>query len=399
MHFSGTKALLTAGLCLFSATVSNAAPINGNATINSSTIASGGAWETYLEHANATAKVLIDKYYTESDGQFAHLWWNSAITYSELIDLSAFTNDRSVGGADLYAMLENTYAKHTGSKSVSNTNFLNPYYDDEGWWALTWIAAYDLTKEAKYLSIAESIHANMWGTGQACGSGIWWSKSKRVTTTVENILLMSVSAQLATRTTGDNATQYKDVANKSWEFMQSSGAWDAKKLTVGGNIDVKTCKYDGSGNGPAPYTQGVAVAAFLEFAKLFNDDSYVTLAKNTAKATITTFTSSTDGIFSESRTSYDNDFAQFKGVFLRYLTILNRSYPDPSYVSFVTKNADSIWSNARNADGTINPLWQGNPKNVDEGNHSPESSTSSANQCLIAAAEMVKGGSIAVAVN
>ena len=35
------------------------------------------------------------------------------------------------------------------------------YYDDEGWWALAWIAVYDVTRNQTYLNTAESIFEDM----------------------------------------------------------------------------------------------------------------------------------------------------------------------------------------------------------------------------------------------
>ncbi len=39
----------------------------------------------------------------------------------------------------------------------NSNNFLNSFYDDEGWWAITWIKAYDLTHRTNYLDMASSV--------------------------------------------------------------------------------------------------------------------------------------------------------------------------------------------------------------------------------------------------
>jgi predicted alpha-1,6-mannanase (GH76 family) len=67
-------------------------------------------------------------------------------------------------------------------------NFLNSYYDDEGWWAIAWIKAYDLTQEPRYLSMAETIFADLtkgWET-ETCGGGIWWKKPAEYKAAIQN---------------------------------------------------------------------------------------------------------------------------------------------------------------------------------------------------------------------
>lgn len=344
--------------------------------------------ETYLDRATSTAELLIDQFYSEDNGQFDDLWWNSAITFTSLGDLSAILgNDGMIGDYNLYDMYENLYSKHTGEDSIDNDEFQNQYFDDEGWWALQWINAYDLTGEQKYLDIAESLVHDMWETGQACGGGIWWSSNEDTLTTIENVCLLGAAAYLTTRV--DDAQFYQDVAASAWEFLQSTGTWDPEGYTAGGNVDNSTCQLDGSSD-PSAYSQGVMIGAFLELAKSNDDDSYIELAQNIAKATMEWPDFLTDdGIFQNPIGSFSNDIAQFKGVFFRYLMILQRDYPDDSYVNFTTLQADSIWNNARNDDGTIIVRWEGNPDDADLGDYSLEVSTSSANQAILAAADML----------
>ena len=54
--------------------------------------------------------------------------------------------------------------------------FLDSCYDDNGWWALGWMAAYDLTNNQDYLDTAIGIFGNLtgsWPTNCSDG-GIYW---------------------------------------------------------------------------------------------------------------------------------------------------------------------------------------------------------------------------------
>jgi hypothetical protein len=48
-----------------------------------------------------------------------------------------------------------------GANSVNASQWLDQAYDDDGWWALAWIAAYDATREQTYLELAEGIFESL----------------------------------------------------------------------------------------------------------------------------------------------------------------------------------------------------------------------------------------------
>ena len=90
--------------------------------------------------------------------------------------------------------------KVDGKEMTGFPGFLNKYYDDEGWWALAWIDAYDLTHEKRYLAMSQSIFDDMaGGWDEACCGGIWWSKDRKYKNEIANELFLSVAAHLANR--------------------------------------------------------------------------------------------------------------------------------------------------------------------------------------------------------
>lgn len=378
MQFFSKSALLAGSLCLFSGTLTSAA---------------AQSQATYQGYATSTANTLISKFHSDSNGQFNDLWWNSAVTYTGLADLAALLGTNTVAGNNMEDLWSNVYDKHINNPN-DNPHFLNPYYDDEGWWVLAWIAAYDLTNDAKYLQLAADILFDIKGGQTKCGAGIWWSKDKNVLTVIENVLFMSGAAHLATRVP-QNATLYTGWATDSWNWISNSALYDSSTFMLKGNLNPNSCDTQGEDDNttPSSYQQGVLLGGLLELNKATNGSSsskYIQIAKSVAHATITSSDFVSDGVFHEPLGGFDNDTAQFKGIFMRNLAIMNRQYPDPSYSAIITTSATSIWQNARNSDGTIIALWQGNPSGKDLGPYHPEVSTSAAFSCLVAAAEVEK---------
>jgi hypothetical protein len=366
----------------------NAALFSGALFLLSSKAAHAAeSYETYVDHGTETAKFIIDTWWDGEDEILFGKWWNSAITYLSLSDLEGIVEGHGeVAGYDLFQMWSDLYDRWTAEDS-DNHNFENHYVDDEGWWALHWIRAYDLTKTQKYLDLAGDLvnDMNQW---QACSGGIWWSKSENTLTAVENVVYFGASAYLANRVSSESEREkYAGWAVEAWTFMVESGEWDPDGYTVGGDVDESTC-YISSTNGPSSYTQGVLIGGLLEQAKYYDDEGYATKAQDVAHASIT-YEDWLDenGIFQNSQDNYTNDIATFKGVLMRFLLILYREYPNQEYLDFVTRQADSIRENARYDDGSISAKWQ----ELYDGDYDKMCSTNSANQAIVAAAGMLKG--------
>jgi predicted alpha-1,6-mannanase (GH76 family) len=74
----------------------------------------------------------LQSFYNSSTGLWDTTgWWNCANALVTTIDHAVRTNTTTYLGN-----ISNTFDKHKES------NFLNNFYDDEGWWALAWIKGY-----------------------------------------------------------------------------------------------------------------------------------------------------------------------------------------------------------------------------------------------------------------
>ena len=141
-----------------------------------------------------TALTVLQRWYNETTGIWDTCgWWNAANCMTVLADLAAF--DSSVLDTASY-VFNNTYVvapavnPAPGIKkvdiagmpytyydpswpswspeylpedvgTVNASAWLDGYYDDDSWWALAWIAAYDVTENEDYLNLAISIFEDL----------------------------------------------------------------------------------------------------------------------------------------------------------------------------------------------------------------------------------------------
>ena len=298
---------------------------------------------TYTNDTVIAIKAL-QTWYNEEEGLWDTTgWWNSANVLTMLGDfINLDSNDAN--DLDLEDVLATTFtqAQQTSLKArkvltkglasrlveshytrspVSSdsdlatrgyTGFINDYYDDEGWWALAWIRAYDVTGNNDYLNMAESIFSDMQGgVNGTCGGGIWWSKDRTYKNAIANELYLSVAASLANR--ASDADSYLTIAKDQWSWFKNSGMINDNNLINDGlTIDANgTCTNNGEAEWS--YNQGVVLGGLVELYRATDDSDYLSEASTIASAAIDAL--SEDGILHDGcEPNCGADGSQFKGM-------------------------------------------------------------------------------------
>ena len=295
----------------------------------------------------------LQEWYQPATGLWATTgWWNSANALTAVIDFS-----RAAKTTRYQSVLDESFAQHKFS------GFLNDYYDDEGWWALAWIDAYDLTHKAQYLEQASSIFDDMaGGWDDTCGGGIWWSKERKYKNAIANELFLDVAAHLANRTS--NATtkaKYLDWANREWQwFAQSTMIAEDHQIN-----DGLTSACQNNRKTVWSYNQGVILGGLTELSRQAHDKKLVTVAQQIADAAILHLGDGQGVLHDPCEPKCSEDSTQFKGIFVRNLAILQARKHKKRYLHFFSANAGALLTKAKNPDHSFGVLWSGAPTPAD----------------------------------
>ncbi len=278
-------------------------------------------------------------------------WWNSANALTAVIQHSQRTGERSYR-----YVVETTF----GRAGQVNPGFSNEYYDDDGWWALAWIAAFDLTGDARYLDLARALFAGMAaGWDDVCGGGLWWTRRKTYKNAIPNELFLLVAGRLHQRAAGPGG--YLDWALREWQWLRASGLIGPAGL-VNDGLSPEAAGCANNGGTTWTYNQGVIIGGLAVLSGITGDDAYLDQAEAIAGAALRDLTVP-PGILTEpgeqQTARSDRDRPQFKGIFVRHLYELHQYRPRPGYRDFILANASSLWRNSRNHRDQVGLAWTG----------------------------------------
>ncbi|KAL3442666.1 Six-hairpin glycosidase [Aspergillus insuetus] len=365
-----------------------------------------------------TAANTLQTWYNSATGIWNTCgWWNGANCMTTLANLAALDIDDSFNDiargvfANTFAVAATVsnpipakgndpadYLSSNGTgyypttdgvpTGAANTSiWLDGSYDDDLWWGLAWVAAYDVTGNDDYLDLAEGIFyhlSNAWPS--KCGNGGIDSNYEHVYVgAIANELFLSLAAHLANR--AEDSAFYLDWAERQWTWFRDSGLINENNTINDGLTNECT----NNGQTVWSYNQGVILGGLVELDRATSNDSdsssnstYLDAAGEIAQGAIAELVD--DNYIIREVCEPANcapDATQFKGIFMRNLKVLHAVAPNDTYAKVINASAESIWANDRNDANGLGVVWVGpvDAAVVDASTHS------SALDALVAAVE------------
>jgi len=307
-------------------------------------------------------------------------WWNAANALNAVIQYTQRTGDRSYAG-----VIETTF----GAAGRKYPGFINGYYDDNGWWALSWVAAFDLTRDPKYLAAAEKIFEQMTtGWDGKCGGGLWWTTSRTYKNAIPNELFLLLAGRLHQRAKPGPAAGYLDWALREWKWFAGSGMIGASGLVN----DGLTADCANNGGTTWSYNQGVILGGLAVLHEITGDEGYLDAGNKIAGAALrglavpvppatrgpsavppppavpvasahAALDAAVPGMLVEpcegAPGGCNGDQVLFKGIFIRNLYDFYLRSRRDEYRAFILANAHSIWQNNRDSRNRFGLCWGG----------------------------------------
>jgi predicted alpha-1,6-mannanase (GH76 family) len=318
------------------------------------------AWARPAPSRAAAAADVLMYSYDPYAGWWPSSWWNSAAALTALID----RGDRQYDWVIARTFDQNKGAFPAGQRGTDpiEGDFISRSIDDSAWWGIAWVAAYDRTGEQRYISMATTIANYLqqyWDTG-TCGGGVWWDRERTYKNAVTNGLYLRLAASIHRRTPGDTVWLQRTRTAAAW-YLNSGLVNSANLVNDGLTADCRN-----NGQTVWTYNQGLAIGGLVEAWRATGDTALLGAARRLGDAAMTGLTR--NGILTEScdvgQNTCDDNQKQFKGIFSRYFAELATATGTPAYQSFAQRQADSIWSQDRDALNRLGQRWAGGSPNT-----------------------------------
>lgn len=229
---------------------------------------------------------------------------------------------------------------------------------DNGWFTMMWIQAYDVTSDARYLTLARAIFDNniIHSRSAQCG-GVVWCDNNPYVNAIANELFLSEAAHLANRVDAADKAYYTNIAQQQWDWFAHSGLINSQNLINDGLED--NCTNTGTRT-VWSYNMGVILGGLVELNKAAPNSSLIDAAHTLAQAGIGYLCDSNHVLHEVNcEPSCEPDQIQFKGIYIRNLVLLQNESPMDLYQQVIDASAQSIWNTDRTSNNTFGVTWTG----------------------------------------
>ncbi|KAH8096252.1 glycosyl hydrolase [Aureococcus anophagefferens] len=297
-------------------------------------------------------------------------WWNSANCLELVCNYVIHEN----GAADdLLAVINATFSLTTLEETLTGR------YDDEGWWCLALVRAYEAAGDAAYLDRAAKIFADLavhaWD--DACGGGVWWSYAKSYKNAITNELFFAMAMKLHGAAGPDVVVAgrtYLDWGRATWAWFERSGLVNGADLVNDGLVSSgadPSCA--NNGQQVWSYNQGVVLGGLADLYKETRNSTLLDAGLAIATAATEALAWNGTSILAEScdgpdLNGCDLDQEQFKGIFARYVMYFALTLEGSTMGAYAAgardlrawaaTNAAAIWGDDRDA-SDLSELWAG----------------------------------------
>lgn len=300
------------------------------------------------EMANKATEQLVQDFWNEegyfnygSDGSDRGFqYWPNAHAMDVVIDAYERTGDSK------YTAYFDKWMQ--GVKAKNGGTYLNLFYDDMQWNALTMLRLHEITEDQKYLDAVLVLWDDIikgWNTEFANG-GLAWRKDMLHSKNACSNGPASILAARLYKLTGDQ--DYLDWALSIYEW-QKEYLFDRSTGAVYDNINGQTDVLDFT---TLTYNQGTFLGTAAELYAITKEPLYLNDGQKIANYTITKCIDAANNVL---RNEGDGDGGLFKGIFIRYFVQFLEIDGIPE--AFQTKFENFLYHNAKVA-------WQ---QGMDEG--------------------------------
>lgn len=216
------------------------------------------------------------------------------------------------------------------------------YYDDNAWMVLSFVEAYDVTKDKQFLDWAQSTQKFVLsGYDDKLGGGLYWHQQKKESKNTVVAAPAAASALELYRVTGNKADLEEAKRLYTWtnaHLQDNDGLyWDNIKL----DSTVDKTKFT--------YNTALMLRNNVKLWKVTNDPKYLTEARRVADASLAYWTGA-NGKF--------GDDPKFNNWLCESLLMTYQATKDVKYLNAVRRHADYGYRNGRDAsDGGYWDKW------------------------------------------